>query len=194
MNDDNLYLTSYCHKIFFGLSILLLSACSGQGMDDLEEYVAKTKARKNPHVDPIPDFGHVPSYFYEVQHMRDPFEPLISGEKGPMLQAFEEGKKKKECPNPGSTHRVRIGLELMPLDALQMVGTVETKDQSGRTILWALIVSKSDGTIYRVKQGDYMGNNYGQVINVFEEGVEVLEQIPDGEGCWQENIAKISLL
>ena len=83
----------------------------------------------------------------------------------------------------------------MPLDTLQMVGHVEIKNQQGHSTLWAIMKSPNDPiTTYRVKQGDYMGNNYGQIIAISNEKIEVLEQIPDAEGCWQENLVTISLL
>jgi type IV pilus assembly protein PilP len=83
----------------------------------------------------------------------------------------------------------------MPLDALIMSGTIETKDSQGHPTLWAIVKSQNNPiTTYRVKQGDYMGNNYGHIINISNEKIEVLEQIPDAENCWQENLVTISLL
>lgn len=193
MKNTNRLCLKYCYYlVYIGLLTLLLTACSRTDMADLEEYVEQTKKTENPRVDSIPDFGDIPSYFYEAQHMRDPFEPLIDSQRQTLL-GTGEGKQKVDCPSPEDSHRVRVGIELIPLDALQMVGTLETKDPQGRPVLWALVVSKSDGTIYRVKQGDYMGNNYGQIINISEEEIEILEQIPDNEGCWRENMIKISL-
>lgn len=194
MKNANRLCSKYCYYliIYIGLLTLLLTACSSTDMTDLEEYVEQIKKKENPRVDSIPDFGDIPSYFYEAQHMRDPFEPLIDNQKQTLL-ATGEGKPKEDCPSPEDSHRVRVGIELIPLDALQMVGTLETKGPQGHPILWALVVSKSDGTIYRVKQGDYMGNNYGQIINISEEEIEIAEQVPDNEGCWRENLTKISL-
>ena len=173
------------------LVIMLLSGCSDRDMIDLEEYVAKTKARENPHVDAIPEFRHIPSYFYEVQHMRDPFIPLTDQNKGPINGGVgideSGGEKAAACPPPGDPHRVRVGLELVPLNTLQMVGTLEIDGT-----LWALITS-SDNTIYRLKQGDYMGENYGEIINISETQIEVLEHISDGEGCWKEQITNLHL-
>jgi len=72
-------------------------------------------------------------------------------------------------------------LELIPLDALQMVGTLEVAGT-----LWVLIASKTDGSIYRVKQHDYIGVNYGKIINLTHGKIDVLEELPDEKGCWKK--------
>ncbi|HEW98179.1 MAG: hypothetical protein DRR16_30525 [Candidatus Parabeggiatoa sp. nov. 3] len=179
---------------FYSLLItLFLSACGDRSMRDLKKELAKIEARENPHVDAMPDIKQINPYFYEVQHLRDPFIPLKDNTQGPnpinIPKTTTRGKDGKEpCPTPDS-NRVRVGIELMPLDALQMVGTLEANKT-----LWALVISKSEGTIYHVKQGDYMGQYYGKIINVSETEIDVLEQIPDGEGCWKDKISTIQLL
>ncbi|BAP58229.1 type IV pilus assembly protein PilP [Thioploca ingrica] len=171
-----------------GLLALLLNACSDSNQTDLEEYVDETQKAGNPHVDPLPPIEPISNYFYEPNGLRDPFEPIMPTELEP------PPPPPVPC-RPLNINRVRTGLELMPLDALTLSGTIETKDSQGHPTLWALVESKSDPvTIYRVKQGDYMGNNYGQIINISNEKIEVLEQIPDTESCWQENLVTISLL
>lgn len=172
-----------------GLLILLVNACGDSNKTDLEEYVNETKKAGNPHVNPLPPIVPIHNYIYAAEHLPDPFKPI-------MLIGIEEPPPPPPVPcRPLNINRVRTGLELMPLDAITLSGTIETKDSQGHPTLWALVESKSDPvTIYRVKQGDYMGNNYGQIINISNEKIEVLEQIPDTESCWQENLVTISLL
>ena len=172
-----------------GLLTLLLNACGDYHKTDLEDYVNKTKQAGNPHIDPLPTIEPIYNYIYEAEHLPDPFRPI-------MLTGIEEPQPPLPGPCPPlNIHRVRTGLELMPLDTLQMVGHVEIKNQQGHSTLWAIMKSPNDPiTTYRVKQGDYMGNNYGQIIAISNEKIEVLEQIPDAEGCWQENLVTISLL
>lgn len=191
INAKNLILKHCYYIIYCGLFTLLLTACSDPGMTDLEDYVDEIKKKENPNVESLPTIEQIPNYFYEVQHLRDPFEPLIGNTKT-LLTLGESGQKQEDCPSPEDSHRVRVGIELIPIDALQMVGTLETRDKQGRPTLWALVVAR-DGTIYRVKQGDYIGNSYGQIINISEEEIEIIEQVPDGEGCWKPNQTRISL-
>lgn len=179
-------------KMGMSLFIILLTACSSD-MSDLEEFVAETKARKNPNVEPLPKFEIVPNYFYEVDNMRDPFEPIIEQGIGtnivtlPLAGDENSDDERQDCPKP-DPHRVRIGLELMPLDALQMVGTL----QEGET-LWGLVISKTTGTLYKVKVGDYMGQYHGRVTGIAENKIEVIELVPDNKGCYAEQINTIKL-
>lgn len=134
----------YCYILNLGLITILLSACGDPGMADLKKYVAEIKAKKNPHVEKMPEYRHIPPYFYEVQNLRDPFIALIDTKKRGDISLGSEsspGGEKKACPSPQS-HRIRVGLELMPLDALQLVGTLEIDGT-----LWALVKSTGDGAI-----------------------------------------------
>ncbi len=56
----------------------------------------------------------------------------------------------------------------MPLDALQMVGTIQVAEKDQNNSLWGLVSSKSDSIISQVRQGDYMGKNYGEIISISE--------------------------
>ncbi|MBE9563177.1 MAG: pilus assembly protein PilP [Proteobacteria bacterium] len=177
--------------ILYFILLIIISACSNRDISDLESYVAKINARENPHVDAIPEVKQIPPYFYEVQNKRDPFVPILDT-KSPLGEklAFNtgDGKKTKDCPDPKDPSRVRVGLELMPLDALRMVGSLKINN-----ILWGLIVSKSEGTVYRIKIGDYLGENYGKIIDISDEEISVLEKVPDEDGCWEEKLATIHL-
>ena len=171
--------------------IILLSSCSDRNMADLESYVAKINARKNPHVDAIPEVKQIPPYYYSAQNKRDPFVPILETKNylsNKINLNTGVGKKAEDCPDPKDPSRVRVGLELMPLDALQMVGSLKI-----RNVLWGLLISKSEGTVYRVKVNDYLGENYGRVTSISDEEIKILEKIPDDDGCWEEKEASIHL-
>ena len=61
-----------------------------------------------------------------------------------------------------------------------MVGTMSQEKQN-----WALIQTPDD-TIQRVLTGNYLGQNNGKIIEVGNDGVELIEIIPDGFGGWRE--------
>ena len=169
-------------SLFIILTITLLSACVEKDMTDLKRYVAKIKAQKNPPIEPIPEYKHIPNYYYNVHKLRDPFIPFIQkgGErKDIIIRGNESGTSTRNCPKKPNFNRVQVGLELIPLDALEMVGTLEVADT-----LWVLVASKTDGAIYQVKQHDYIGINYGKIINLTHTQIDVLEQLPDKKGCW----------
>jgi len=193
MKNDKLHKKLMSVDLFYlGLITSLLSGCADPGVTDLQEYVAEIKAIENPQIKPIPEYRHIPPFFYEVQNQRDPFVHLIDTDikKQDIPGGLGDNQSNENpCPSGPDANRVRVGLEEMPLDALQMVGTM-TKQGA----LWALVASTSDGTLYEVKQNDYLGENYGQIINISEDQIDILELVPDGNGCWTQEVTSFHLV
>ena len=82
--------------------------------------------------------------------------------------------------------RRREPLEAYPLDALKMVGTLE---KPGLT--FALL--QADRTVFQIKVGNYIGQNFGKVTKVTESAVELKEIVQDAAGDWVERNAKLEL-
>ena len=59
-------------------------------------------------------------------------------------------------------------------------------------VLWGLIKA-NDGTIHRVRDGNYLGRNYGRILRIFQDKIEIMEIVPDQPGAWRENQATIAL-
>jgi len=78
-------------------------------------------------------------------------------------------------------------LEAFSLDSLRMVGTLT--DHEG---LWGLVRTK-DGTIHSVRVGNYMGQNYGRIVRILEDRIELMEIVPDKPGTWREQQATLAL-
>jgi type IV pilus assembly protein PilP len=68
-----------------------------------------------------------------------------------------------------------------------MVGTVNRQGS-----LWGL-VKASDGTIHRVRVGNHMGKNFGKIVNIKEDLIELVEIIADSPGAWHERKATLDL-
>jgi type IV pilus assembly protein PilP len=69
-----------------------------------------------------------------------------------------------------------------------MVGTVQEADN-----LFGLVVSKATGILHKIKVGDYIGRDYGRVINITETEIAVEESVPDGQGCYTRKVNTIAL-
>ena len=79
-------------------------------------------------------------------------------------------------------------MEFMPLDTLRMVGTVFFQLE-----LWAL-VETFNGEIYRVRTGDYMGLDHGEIGAIKETSIELLEVVSDSEpGVWVKRKAILEI-
>ncbi|MES9965965.1 MAG: pilus assembly protein PilP [Sedimenticola sp.] len=156
---------------------LLLTACAGD-MQDLKDFVSEVKSRKAGHIEPLPEIKQVQTYTFSGAG-RDPF-----------FLASDEAQEGEVAPTGGlfpDTTRRKEELESYELDALRMVGILEQEEAR-----WALIQTK-DNTIYRVKAGNYMGKNHGQITRITETQADLTEIIPDGQGGYRERQASLAL-
>lgn len=158
------------------LSGLLLTAC-GHDMSDLEREVERIKARPAGEIEPLPEVEPYETFEYSAHDLRSPFTPG---------RAEEPEDTKGEGPRP-DPDRPREPLEGFSLDSLDMVGTFELGGER-----WGL-VRDPDGLIHRVQPGNYMGRNYGRIVEVSESRIRLVELVPDGSGGWMERDASMTL-
>jgi type IV pilus assembly protein PilP len=164
----------YLLKAFITMFMFfLLSACS-KGISDLEGFFLRTKSSNNSKLEALPQYIAYERFTYTSDDIRDPFVP-----EQEVLVIQEEGAGDKLAPD---SQRKKEPLEDFPIDTLQMVGTLE------KEFTWALIRTP-EGVIHRVRQGNYMGQNYGQIITLNNTSVTVNEIIKDGMGDWVERTA-----
>ncbi|WP_456417042.1 pilus assembly protein PilP [Thiolapillus sp.] len=159
--------------------VLLLAGCAKQDMTDLREFVAEVKARPPTPIEPIPQIKQAETYLYVGGNRRNPFVPTEDGTEV-LVNTDTSGPR----PDP---NRRKEELESYPLDALRMVGTLDQNKA-----VWALVQSP-DGTIHRVKAGNYLGQNDGEIISIEEEKINVKELIPNGSGGYLERQASLTL-
>ncbi len=166
-----------CRTMASAVLLLGLAACTGD-MSDLRQYIETTKGKYQGRVDELPNFQPYQSYNYNGFDFRDPFQEPASQQ--PVEQAGSSG------PTPDAERR-KEPLEFFPLDSLKMVGTLEQKGE-----IWGL-VRDPEGTIHRVQPGNHAGENYGEITKIGEDGISLLEIIPDGLGAWIEREVSLSI-
>ena len=69
----------------------------------------------------------------------------------------------------------------------RVVGTIELDNE-----VYGLI-SDTEGTIHRVREGNYMGQNHGRILQVNQAGIQLVELVTDGADGWMERDASIAL-
>ena len=172
------------------LAAMLLSGCmTPQNSTDLERYVEQVLSRSSTKIEPLPPIPPYAVYAYASGQAdeKDPFQTFFE-------KPDEESVQVEQC-TPGvdpnciapDPDRRREELEFYPLDSLRMVGTLEQEGE-----IWGVVMS-SDANLYRVTIDNYMGQNHGRVINIQEEGIELLEIVPNGTGGWRERSTKVAL-
>lgn len=173
------------HVAVVVMATVLLTACTGDDMDDLRSYVAKEKAKPAGRIPPLPAFEAYVTVPYTAGQLRDPFMPFMeavdTGAQQPQAAAQQSNIK------PPSTHKPEP-LEKFPLDGLKFVGLLERTGER-----WAIIMSP-DKLVQRVKVGNYLGENYGRIVSISETKIELMETISNGLGGWVERPATLSVV
>ena len=83
--------------------------------------------------------------------------------------------------------RPKEELESYPLDSLRMVGTVQQQETR-----WALVRTR-EGLVYRVRVGNYLGMNNGQIVGITDDTVRLTEIVSEVPGDWRERSAELKL-
>lgn len=147
-------------------------------MDDLRQFVATAHAGRTPRVEPLPEVKTQEPFVYAAAKLDDPF--AAANLKAQATQAAGAG------PRPDMNRR-KEPLEEYPLDALKMVGTLARGKQA-----WA-VIQAPDGTVHRVAVGNHLGQNFGKILRVSEEKIELVELIQGTLGDWVERAASVAL-
>jgi len=155
------------------LTILALSACAQSQTDDLEQFVKETKLKFAGQVEPLPPATPYENYEYGAGEKRDPFRSSVSLVKSIAANRVSNGLQ----PDGSRRHEE---LELFGLEQLTMVGVLANDGQN-----WAM-VKVPGGTVYKVREGNYMGKNHGKILKIGETKVDLKELVPDGLGGWIE--------
>ncbi|MCH5375339.1 MAG: pilus assembly protein PilP, partial [Planctomycetes bacterium] len=140
------------------LIAMLLGGCGGSDMDELQSYVDKVKQRPPAPLEPLPEIPQIDTYVYEPGSRRDPF-------------AMDDRTARAAMPRPSDgiapdPLRRKEELEQFSLDSLRMVGTLEQHETR-----WGLVVAP-DGILHRVRVGNYLGQNNGQITRISPEGIQ----------------------
>ena len=170
-----------CCVVALAGTSLALTGCGSSGeFADLQAKMSEIKARPRGRIEPPPDFTPIATVSYASHQKRSPFIPYTAVEDIDIPQG--------RSVEPDFT-RPKEYLERFTLDSLAMVGTI-TKPGS---VLEALVEDPT-GAVNRIKVGNYMGKNFGRVIEVTEASVSVIEIVPDGQEGWVERPRTIRIV
>lgn len=153
----------------------LLVSCADEP-SDLKKFITEADKTLPRRVDALPQVKPFEPFGYEGFDLPDPFKPrklAVKQNDGGGLQP--------------DLNRRKEPLEAFPLEQLKMVGTL----QQGADI-FALV--KADKTLYRVKKGNYMGQNFGLITDITDSEVKLKEIVQDGTGDWAERVSSLPLL
>ena len=153
----------------------VLGACGGSGHPDLDAWMKDQGKTAKGKLEPLPQIKPYDPFTYNAFDLPDPFKPRkIEPTKGSNKLAPDFTRRKEP-------------LEGFPLESLTMVGTLAKNKTT-----YAL-VRTPEKDIYQVRAGNYMGQNYGVVIEVGDSDLKLKELLQDGAGDWTERSSSLQL-
>lgn len=157
----------------------LLAACGGEEQQELRAELAAMTKDLRGRVDPLPVVKPYEPVPYTAFDMADPFGPTK------IVLATKENKSLSSGIQP-DLDRPKEPLEAYPLESLKMVGTLERNKQT-------FAVVRADAGLYRVRPGNYLGQNFGVITKITESEITLRELIQDAGGDWAERNSTLLL-
>ena len=158
---------------------LLAAGCEGEQYSDLKKELHDNTKDMRGRVDPLPQVRPYEPVPYQAENEVDPFRP-------DRIEVAAAGGK----PSPGGKQpdldRPKEPLEAYPLESIQMVGSLT----QGRETFGLV---KAGPNLYRVRKGNYMGQNFGVVTGIDEVQISLKELIQEGSGEWVERASSLQL-
>ena len=165
--------------VALGLAAMSLVACGGE-QEELQQWMEQQRREAKPNVEPLSAPKKFTPQVYNALTGVEPF----STQK--LTVALKQETRQPNSLLAAEINRRKEPLEAYPLDSMSMVGSVV---KAGRP--YALL--KVDNLLYQVKQGDYLGQNYGKITKISETDVALREIVQDAAGEWIERPGALQL-
>lgn len=163
-------------RCWFSMLVLtaILSACGSNDGDDIDQFIKDTSKSLSPKIPLIPQAQpYAPTPYNADGALSDPFKARKSDAK---LNGVHPDLKRPKAP-----------LEAYPLESLKFVGSI-----SKPNLKYALIKAP-DNIVQQVQLGNFVGQNYGVVTAIRDDGITLKEIVQDEvTGDWTERTASIN--
>lgn len=165
--------------IYLLLASVLLSGCGGEEFQDLRDWVKNAGADLRGKIPPPPEVKPYEPFAYNNDaSLPDPFKPR----KPDLRSASRPGLNQPDMDRP------KEALEEFPLEGLRMVGYLY-QNKVGYAVIRA-----PDGKLHRVKAGNYVGPNFGLIMEVNDTEIVIQETVQDSAGDWSERVSSLQLI
>jgi type IV pilus assembly protein PilP len=160
----------------------LLAACGGDEHRDLKRELAELTKDYRGRVNPLPQVKPYEPAPYTSEGQVDPFRAerieVAQARRASFGTATLIDEQRKRPPEP---------LEAFPLESIQMLGSITQEKQT-----FALV--KAGQNLYRVRKGNYMGQNCGVITAIDEAQINLKELVQDSGGEWVERASSLQLV
>ena len=168
-----------CGLLALAAAAFALAGCGGE-QQELTQWMEQQRREVKPSVQPLSP----PKKFTPQPYLATSGVEPFSNQK--LTVALKQEAKQPNSLLSAEINRRKEPLEAYPIDSMSMVGSVT---KSGRP--YALL--RVDNLLYQVKQGDYLGQNYGKITKISETGVSLREIVQDAAGEWIERTSALQL-
>ena len=158
---------------------VLLVACGGD-QDELQQGMEQQKREVKPSVEPL----SAPKKFNPQAYVAIGAVEPFSTQK--LTVALKQEARQPNSLLAAEINRRKEPLEAYPVDSMAMVGSLTRNGHP-----YALL--KVDSLLYQVKQGDYLGQNYGKITKISETNLAYREIVQDAAGEWIERNSALQL-
>ena len=159
----------------------LLAACGGDEHRELRQELAELTKDYRGQVPPLPQVRPYEPVPYTAEGQIDPFRP----ERIEVAQTSRSTNAASKIAE--HEKRLKEPLEAFPLESIQMLGTITQEKET-----FALV--KAGPNLYRVKKGNYMGQNFGVITAIDESQISLKELVQDSGGEWVERSSALQLV
>ena len=162
-----------------GIVAITAAGCGGE-QDELTQWMDQQQREVKPSVQPL----SAPKKFIPQAYVALTGVEPFSTQK--LSVALKQEARQPNSLLAAEINRRKEPLEAYPLDSMSMVGSVS---KAGRP--YALL--RVDNLLYQVKQGDYLGQNYGKITKISETELSLREIVQDAAGEWIERSSALQL-
>ena len=162
-----------------GVVAVAAAGCGGE-QDELTQWMDQQQREVKPSVQPL----LAPKKFIPQAYVALTGVEPFSTQK--LSVALKQEARQPNSLLAAEINRRKEPLEAYPLDSMSMVGSVS---KAGRP--YALL--RVDNLLYQVKQGDYLGQNYGKITKISETELSLREIVQDAAGEWIERSSALQL-
>jgi type IV pilus assembly protein PilP len=154
--------------LILGLAAMaLLSGCSERGHGEIKLWMEESSRDLKGSIPPLPELKPFPVVSYEAADKVDPFNSL----------RIEPERKESGGANKPDFDRPKEQLEGYPLETISFIGVVnKTKSKAKHAVV------QVDGVVYQVGKGNYIGQNFGRIVDITSSEIILKEIVQDPSG------------
>lgn len=149
------------------LLAIFLPGCGDSGHDEIKQWMEASSRDLKGGVRPLPELKPFPVVSYDAMDKADPFS----------AQRIEPERKESGGANKPDFDRPKEQLESYPLETISFIGLVnKTKSRAKHAVVQA------DGVVYQVGKGNYLGQNFGRIVDITDTEIILKETVQDPSG------------